>query len=154
LAYGEKGQDHSRHRSYCRSTCRDRARCALDFHTSDLARSIFYRLGKEQRGTESFIKRLPFGIEIRKFLDAFDSVLTPRDRDYEQHVKTIVTGYDPEAQAALRKLYRTRNTNQIADHYRGRFVADGFIEYPKDGPGWIKPELRDVVARTLDDLAA
>jgi hypothetical protein len=115
---------------------------------------FFIVWGKEQRGTESFIKRLPFGIEIRKFLDAFDSVLTPRDRDYEQHVKTIVTGYDPEAQAALRKLYRTRNTNQIADHYRGRFVADGFIEYPKDGPGWIKPELRDVVARTLDDLAA
>ena len=72
---------------------------------------------------------------------------------YENFVSGFLHYYDTEVRNALRTLYRTRNTNLVEPH-RGRFVADGFIEYPKDGPGWLKPELRDIVGRTLDELGA
>jgi hypothetical protein len=105
--------------------------------------------GKEQRATEAFIKDLPLGSHILKGLDALDSVLTPRDRDHELHIRSVISCYDDQTRAALRKLLQTKNTNTVPT-YENKFKADGFIEYPKDGPGWIKPELRDVVARTLN----
>ncbi len=112
---------------------------------------FFIVWGKEQRATESVIKRLPFGTHILKLLDAIDSVLTVRDREHEQHVRATIGKYDNNARSALRELYRTRNTNFVRLH-ESQFVADGFIEYPKNGPGGIKPELRDIVGRTLDEL--
>jgi hypothetical protein len=34
------------------------------------------------------------------------------------------------------------------------FTKDALIDYPKDGPGWIKADLRRVVGRMLDKLGA
>lgn len=114
---------------------------------------FFIVWGKEQHATESFIKGLPFGAHILKLFDAIDSVLMVRDREHEQHIKKIIAAYDTKTKAALRELYRTRNTNFVR-MYVNQFISDGFIEYPKDGPGWIKPELRDIVGRALDDSGA
>jgi hypothetical protein len=107
--------------------------------------------GREQRATEAFIKDLPLGHHILKIMQQIDTILVPHDREYNQHVKRTIQGYDVETRRALRILYRTRNTNSVLNHLP-KFVADGFIEYPKDGPGWIRPELRDVISRTLDEL--
>jgi hypothetical protein len=112
---------------------------------------FFIFWGTEQRPTERFIQQLPLGPHILKILDAVDSAVTPRDREYERDVRSIITGYDASERAALRLLYQTRNTNRVPA-FENKFKADGFIEYPKDGPGWIKPEARDVVGRTLDEL--
>jgi hypothetical protein len=106
--------------------------------------------GKEQRATEAFVKNLPMGQYILAALDTF----VPRDREYNEHIRIIIEGYDVDLRKALRTLYRTRNTSRVVSQHLSKFVADGFIEYPKDGPGWIKPELRDIVGRTLDDLGA
>jgi hypothetical protein len=110
--------------------------------------------GKEQRATEAFVKNLPMGQYILAALDTFDSVLMPRDRECNEHIRIIIEGYDVDLRKALRTLYRTRNTSRVVSQHLSKFVADGFIEYPKDGPGWIKPELRDIVGRTSDDLGA
>jgi hypothetical protein len=93
------------------------------------------------------------GRHLLRGLEQIDLLLVPQDREYNQHIRSIIQGYDAEWRRALRVLYRTRNTNSVAP-YLSRFVADGFIEYPKDGPGWIKPELRDIVGRALDEFGA
>ena len=57
--------------------------------------AIFFIVwGKEQRKTESLVKGLPFGAHFLKLLDMIDSVVTPRDREYEEHVKSVITQYD------------------------------------------------------------
>jgi hypothetical protein len=105
--------------------------------------------GREGKRTEAFVSRLPGGSYALKTLEQLDLVLSPRDREYEQHRKNIIIGYDDDQRKALRELWRTRNTSH--NPHLDRFVKDGWIEYPKDGPGWIKPELMAVVGRTLDE---
>jgi hypothetical protein len=110
--------------------------------------------GIEPRATEAIIGKLSFGRYILKGLEYIDSVLSPRDREYDQHIQAVITAYNDDLRASLRTVFRTRNSSRILADHLNRFVADGLIEYPKDGPGWIKPELRRVVSRTLDELGA
>jgi hypothetical protein len=114
----------------------------------------FIHWARQPRAVEAFIGNLPtVGPYLLKVLEYIEGVLVVQDPEYNKHVRAIIIGYDPNLRSALRTLYRTRNTN-LVDSYRQRFVADGLIEYPKDGPGWLKPELRDIVGRTLDELGA
>jgi len=108
--------------------------------------------GREGKRTETFIGSLPGGRYILKSLDQLDLILSPRDQEYDQHIRTAIVAYDDELRTALRTVFRTRNSSTILAQHLDRFVADGLIEYPKDGPGWIKPDLRRVVGRTLDEL--
>jgi hypothetical protein len=107
--------------------------------------------GRAPSATETFIKGMPLGRYVLEVLQHLDLILVPQDREYNQHVREVIERYDAGTREALRTLYRTRNTNHVGG-YLSKFVADGFIEYPKDGPGWLKPELRDIVGRTLDDF--
>jgi len=110
--------------------------------------------GREGRRTEAFIGRVPGGSYMLKGLEQLDLILSPRDREYERHIRTVIGGYDVDQRKSLRDLWRTRSSSRTPSEHLNRFVADGFIEYPKDGPGWIKPDLRDIVARALDELGA
>jgi hypothetical protein len=110
--------------------------------------------GRDSRRTEAFIGRLPGGAKLLETLEYLDFVLSPRDREYEQHIRTIIIGYDRDRQKFLRDLWRVRSSSGTPAEHLNRFVADGFIEYPKDGPGWIKPELREIVGRTLHEVSA
>jgi hypothetical protein len=79
--------------------------------------------GREEHRTENVISRMPVvGKYMLKPLEQIDSIISPRD------------------QARI-----------LANHL-SQFVADGLIEFPKNGPGWIKADLRRVVGRTLDKL--
>jgi hypothetical protein len=105
--------------------------------------------GREQHATEAFVGKLPMGRYLLKALDQIDAVLVAIDKDYNSHIMGIVLGYDDDTRRTLRILYRTRNAN-LAANYENTFVKDALIEFPKNGPGCLKPELRDVVGRTLE----
>jgi hypothetical protein len=108
--------------------------------------------GREERATEIFIERLPGGPRILVWLREFDLILTPRDLKYEAYVERIVRGYNPLLQKSLRTLKDTRDPNSILSQDWQRFNADKLVDHPSSGPEGIKPELRDLVGRVLDDL--
>jgi hypothetical protein len=54
--------------------------------------------------------------------------------------------------APLRTLFSARNSSKIVAQHLSQFNADGFMEYPKEGPGSIKEELRVVVGHRLNEL--
>lgn len=108
--------------------------------------------GRESKKVEAAIGQMPGGRYALVILEQLDLLLSPRDREYEQHVRSIIISYDRDQQKSLRDLWRTRSSSGTSGEHLNRFVADGFIEYPKDGPGWIKPDLREVVGRTLDEV--
>jgi hypothetical protein len=110
--------------------------------------------GREPRGTEEFLKRVPGGSFALKALEQLDLILSPRDREYERHIRSVITGYDAEQRKALRELWRTRTSTHTPNAHFQRFQADGLIDLPKDGPGWIKSDLRSIVGRTLDEVGA
>lgn len=108
--------------------------------------------GREPRRTEEFIGRLPGREAILKALKQLDLVLSTRDQEYEQHIRKIIAKYDNDLQQSLRIVSRTRNTSQIAAQHLNQFTTDGLIEYPHLGPGSLKPELRNIIERVLDEL--
>jgi hypothetical protein len=109
--------------------------------------------GREERRTENVISRMPVvGKYMLKALEQIDSIISPRDQEYERHVAIVIDGYDHDLRKSLRELWRTRNSSRILANHLSQFVADGLIEFPKNGPGWIKADLRRVVGRTLDKL--
>jgi hypothetical protein len=114
--------------------------------------AFLFAWGREPRRTEAFIGRLPGGGYIVKALERLDLVLSTRDQEYDQLIRTIVTDYDNDLRQSLRILWRTRNTSQIMAEHLNQFTTDGLIEYPHLGPGSIKPELRYIIERVLDEL--
>jgi hypothetical protein len=71
-----------------------------------------------------------------------------RNIEYEQHIRDTVANYDGEQRAALRTLLRTRNTNNDFSSALRPLTDHGLIEFPKDGPGSVKEELRDILRRS------
>lgn len=101
--------------------------------------------GREGRRTEAFIGRLPgVGKYALKVLEQLDLIISSRDQEYEQHVCTIIRGYDDDLQKSLRELWRTKNSSHTPGNHLNRFTKDGLIEYPINGPVWIKADLRRV----------
>jgi hypothetical protein len=117
-----------------------------------LSAAFLFVWGREPRRTEAFIGRLPGGGYILKALERLDLVLSIRDQEYDQQIRTIVTDYDNDLRQSLRILWRTRNTSRIMAAHLNQFTTDGLIQYPQLGPGSIKPELRDIIERALDEL--
>jgi hypothetical protein len=113
----------------------------------------FY-MGSGRPPHRTFIGRLPGGKYALKALGQLDLIISPRDQEYEQHVCAIIDGYDHDLQNSLRELCRTRTSSRTPANHLDRFTADGLIEYPKNGPGWIKADLRRAVDSTLDKLGA
>ena len=117
--------------------------------------AIFFIVwGRWNRGTEAFIRRLPCGKYALKFLEQIDLILSPRDREYDQHIRAVITAYNSDMQDSLRIVLRTRNSSRVPPHHGATFTDDGLIEYPRNGPGRIKPELRYIVERALNELGA
>jgi hypothetical protein len=108
--------------------------------------------GREQRQTETFIGRLPGGKYALKVLRQIELVIEPRDQEHEHYIKDVIVGYGNDLRASLRTVLITRNSSRILAHHLDRFTTDGLIEYPQNGPGWIKPDLRYIVTHTLDEL--
>jgi hypothetical protein len=108
--------------------------------------------GRSERATETFIAKLPGGDHVSKWLRELDLILTPHDLKYEAHIERIIRGYDPLLQKSLLILKETRDPNSILWHDWERFNKDGLVEQLFSGPSGIKPELRDVVDRVLEDL--
>ncbi len=131
---------------------------ARDFQLIELALGLvavfFIVWGRWNRETEAFIGRLPCGKCALKFLEQIDLILSPRDREHDQHIRAVISAYNSDIRASLRIVLRTRNSSRVLAHHLAPFTADGLIEYPQNGPGQIKPELRYIVERTLSELGA
>ena len=119
--------------------------------TQHLAGACVNRIGKERR-TETAIGGLPGGSYILMILEQLDLIIYPRDRNYENHVASVVQNYDPAILKSLRELWITRNSSLTTSQHLSLFTTDGLIEYPHNGPGAIKSELRSTIKHVLDDL--
>lgn len=107
--------------------------------------------GRDEQATERFIAKLPGGSHVLIWLREFDLILTPRDLKYEAHIERIVRAYDPLLKKSLRTLKDTRDPNSILGQEWQRFKTDGLVDQTFAGAEGIKPELRDLVGRILDD---
>jgi hypothetical protein len=115
---------------------------------------FFIAWGKDSRGTEAIIGRLPKGKYLLKFLEQIDSILSPRDREYDQHIREIIIGYRDDLRKALRLLWTTRNPYKITSQQWDQFFQDCLVDSPSNNRGEVKAELRDIVGRVLDELGA
>ena len=108
--------------------------------------------GREPRRAEAFIGRLPGGQYLLKGLNQFDLILSPRDLEREQHLRTILQGYGPLVRQNLRRLMITDNPSSVLPGEWEWFNKDRLVEHPHSGPGGIKPELKEVLGRLLDEF--
>jgi len=60
--------------------------------------------GRQSRATEQFISALPCGRYILKVLHQFDLIISPRDQEYERHLRTLIAGYPEIVRTSLEKL--------------------------------------------------
>lgn len=103
--------------------------------------------------TENFIARLPGGEIILKGLDQLDTILVPRERDLEQHLRKIIERYGASRREALRQLIITRNAYLAGTDWTV-FNQDGLVVGTFNGPGPVREEFRDPIKRILKDLGS
>jgi hypothetical protein len=109
--------------------------------------------GRDSEGTEAMVSRIPIaGPFLLRGLHQLDLIISPRDQDYEEHLREVITAYGPRYRQSLRKLLQTRLASQIPDGHWLKFSKDGLVEHPHSGPGPIKTELRDPIRRILQSL--
>lgn len=109
---------------------------------------IWGRLPSE---TENFIARLPGGETLSKGLDQLDTILVPRERDLEQHLREIIERYDASRRAALKQLIITRNAYLVGTDWTV-FNQDGLVVGTFNGPGPVRDEFREPIKRILRDF--
>jgi hypothetical protein len=109
--------------------------------------------GRDSARTEAMVNRIPVAGEfLARGLHQLDSIISPRDQDYEEHLREVITAYSPRYRQSLRKLLQTRLASQIPDSHWLKFSKDGLVEHPHSGPGPIKTDLRDPIRRILREL--
>ena len=109
--------------------------------------------GRHSERTEAAVSRIPMaGPFLVKGLHQLDLIISPRDQDYEQHLREVITAYSPRYRQSLRKLLQTRLASQIPDGHWLKFSKDGLVEHLHSGPGPIKTDLRDPIRRILREL--
>jgi hypothetical protein len=108
--------------------------------------------GREPRRTEAFINQLPGGKYLRRLVEQLDSTLSPRDREHEQHIRSLLARYDPEHRASLRTLLLTRSSGSIPGPHWQQFYSDSLVDKTFAGPEGIKSDLRESVRGALDDI--
>jgi Mg2+/Co2+ transporter CorC len=114
--------------------------------------AIFFIVwGIAPEDTESVISRLIGRKYARKCLRNIDLIWSPRDRTYDEHIRTLIIGYNDDLQKALRKLMITRNPMDLTSQQWERFHADRLVD-SNHNRGPVKNELRDIIGWTLDDL--
>jgi hypothetical protein len=118
-----------------------------------LAAAIFLIVwGRAGRATEQVIGSLPGGGYILKFLHQIDLIISPRDQEFERHLKSLIAGYPLVVRASLAKLTQTRSGASVDSSHWQQFRHDGLVDHPHSGPGPIKEDLREMVGRILDEL--
>jgi hypothetical protein len=109
--------------------------------------------GRDSERTEAAVSRIPIaGPFLIKGLHQLDLIISPRDQDYEEHLREVITAYSPRYRQSLRKLLQTRLASQIPDSHWLKFSKDGLVEHLHSGPGPIKTDLRDPIRRILREL--
>ena len=108
--------------------------------------------GNSER-TEAWVSRLPVGGQLlTKWLHQLDLIVSPRDQDYEEHLRRVISGYDAKQRKFLRRLLDTRAYRSIPIGEWERFNKDNLVGYTHGAPGPIKPEFRDPISRILGEL--
>jgi len=109
--------------------------------------------GRESQRTESAIGKVPnVGPFLLRGLHQLDSILSPRDEEFEQHPRKPIGSYDSKQRAKLYELWRTRNPASIANvPYWQRFNADGLVDHHSGQPGAIKNDIREALGRILKE---
>ena len=109
--------------------------------------------GRDSERTEAWVSRLPVGGQLlTKWLHQLDLIVSPRDQDYEEHLRRVISGYDAKQRKFLRRLLDTRAYRSIPIGEWERFNKDNLVEYTHGAPGPIKPEFRDPISRILGEL--
>jgi hypothetical protein len=108
--------------------------------------------GREPRRTEAFVAGLPAGQHILRVLRQFDLVLSPRDLEQEEHFRRLITAYGPLTRQNLRRLLITDDPRTVLDGEWQMFKNDRLVEHPHSGPGGVRPELKEMVRRLLDEF--
>jgi hypothetical protein len=108
--------------------------------------------GRDRQRTERFVADLPGGQYLSKGLHQLDLVLSPRDQEFEEHLRKVIAAYPPVLRASLARLKETRDARSIDEAYWTQFNNDGLVDHPHSGPGPIKDNLRDIIGRILDQL--
>jgi hypothetical protein len=108
--------------------------------------------GRDSRATEQFVSGLPGGGYILKGLHQFDLIISPRDEEYENYLRKLISEYPEPVRKSLATLRATRTANSIEDSHWQRFRRDGLVDHPHSGPGPIKEDLRETVGRILEEL--
>ena len=70
--------------------------------------------GRDSERTEAWVSRLPVGGQLlTKWLHQLDLIVSPRDQDYEEHLRRVISGYDAKQRKFLRRLLDTRAYRSI-----------------------------------------
>ncbi len=117
-----------------------------------LAVFLFFWGRKSQR-TEEAVSRVPIlGQALSRWLHQFDLIITPREEEYEQHLRQKIGAYEPQYRKSLRQLWETRAPLTISGVHWERFKTDGLVNWSHGTLGSIKTEIRGAVDRILRDL--
>jgi hypothetical protein len=107
--------------------------------------------GRAPSETERLVSQLPGGKHLLKGLNQLDMILTPRDRDVEQHLREVIGRYDTRRRQALKTLLITQNAGLVGSDWIV-FNQDALVLHPHSGPGPIKDEFRESIKRILKEL--
>jgi hypothetical protein len=120
--------------------------------------------------TETFVGRVPCGNYLLKALARIDLIIWPPDlgqKDLaqeeqenlghedlarEEYFRDILRGYSPIARRNLRQLRNTGNPRYVLDEEWMQYFKDGLVETTDSGRGGIRPELRELIGRLLDEI--
>jgi hypothetical protein len=61
-------------------------------------------------------------------------------------------GYSPIARRNLRQLRITRNPRSVLDEEWVQYFRDGLVEITHSGRSGVRPELRELIGRLLDEF--
>jgi hypothetical protein len=70
----------------------------------------------------------------------------------EEYFRDILRGYSPEARRRLRQLSITEDPRSVLDEEWVQYFRDGLVETTHSGRGAVRPELKELIGRLLDEF--
>jgi hypothetical protein len=70
----------------------------------------------------------------------------------EEYFRDILRGYSPEARRRLRQLSISRDPRSVLDEEWVQYFRDGLVETTHSGRGGVRPELKVLIGRLLDEF--
>ena len=120
--------------------------------------------GQVPERTEEFVGRFPCGNYLRNALARIDLILWPpvlgqkdlveEELVKEEYFRAILRGYSPLARQTLRQLQlrTTGDPKSVLDEEWAQYFKDGLVETTHSGRGGVRPELRELIGRLLDEF--